>query len=225
MIHAGAVQEKNTNVVITQINMISFVYFDVGGVAILDFSGTNKWNELKNGLKIPKEQDQAFDKFFTEYEADCTDRDIDSLIPIIKTRFGASIPKNYSMLTDFVTRFEKNPLLWPVIKKVKEKCRIGLLTDMYPRMLQAIRNYNLLPPVDWDVIIDSSVVKYQKPNKKIFEIAEKEARVNKHEILFIDNTIKNIQAALNFGWQTFLYDSTNPEESSHNLLNYFSTII
>jgi len=204
--------------------MISFVYFDVGGVAILDLSGTNKWNQIKDGLKIPKEQNKAFDNFFAYYEANCTDWDIESLIPTIKTRFGGTIPNNYSMLADFVVRFEKNPPLWPVIKEIKEKCKIGLLTNMYPRMLQAIKDRNLLPPVDWDVIIDSSVVKSLKPNKKIFEIAEKEAKVNKNEIVFVDNGIENIQAARNFGWKTFLYDPANPVGSSNKLSDFFKRV-
>jgi hypothetical protein len=29
---------------------ISFIYFDVGGVLIQDFSGNNKWNELLSEL-------------------------------------------------------------------------------------------------------------------------------------------------------------------------------
>lgn len=204
--------------------MIKFVYFDVGGVVILDFSGTNKWNQIKVGLKIPKEQDKVFDNFFAYYEANCTDWDIESLIPTIKTRFGGTIPNDYSMLIDFVNHFEKNPSLWPVIKKIKEKCQIGLLTNMYPHMFQTIKDHNLLPPIDWDVIIDSSIVKSLKPNRKIFEIAEEEAKVNKSEILFVDNSTKNIQAAKDFGWQTFLYDPTNPVESSKKLADFFQRI-
>jgi hypothetical protein len=31
---------------------IKFVYFDLGGVTILDFSGTNEWFKLKQELGI-----------------------------------------------------------------------------------------------------------------------------------------------------------------------------
>lgn len=36
--------------------MIKFIYFDVGGVAIRDFNGTDKWENLKKELGIPKEK-------------------------------------------------------------------------------------------------------------------------------------------------------------------------
>ncbi len=42
MILAGVVRARNTKNATTQINMISFVYFDVGGTVIKDFSGTDK---------------------------------------------------------------------------------------------------------------------------------------------------------------------------------------
>jgi len=37
---------------------IKFIYFDVGGVAILDFSKTNKWKEITKALEINKTRDK-----------------------------------------------------------------------------------------------------------------------------------------------------------------------
>ena len=37
-----------------KIKKLSFIYFDVGGVVIQDFSGTNKWSQLKRELGIKK---------------------------------------------------------------------------------------------------------------------------------------------------------------------------
>ena len=99
--------------------MISFVYFDVGGVVILDFSGTNKWE-------------------------------------MVKKEWG--------------------------------------ITDAY-----------------WDVVIDSSVV----------GLAKQKAGVKGDEILFAENSPKNIDTAQSLGWQTFLYDPVHHEESSHKLLEFF----
>ena len=41
--------------------MISFVYFDVGGVAIKDFSGSDKWTELKKEVGVTPENDAEFE--------------------------------------------------------------------------------------------------------------------------------------------------------------------
>ena len=57
--------------------MIKFIYFDVGGVVIKDFSGTNKWQELKRGIGIKPEENESFDKFFDKYRTElCLSRDI-----------------------------------------------------------------------------------------------------------------------------------------------------
>jgi FMN phosphatase YigB (HAD superfamily) len=54
-------------------------------------------------------------------------------------------------------------------------------------------------------IIDSSQEKIRKPDCKIYELVEKEVGYSGKEILFIDDSIKNIEAAEAFGWNTYLY--------------------
>jgi len=197
--------------------MISFVYFDLGGVVIQDFSGTNKWEELKKELGVTKKNYEDFEKLWSQYHDEINiDRDVDSLIPIFNKELGLKIPNNYSLLTDgFVNRFEK------VIKEIQRVCKVGLLTNMYPGMFSAINKRGILPDINWEVIVDSTVVGYQKPDSEIYEIAERKANIKGSEILFIENTSKNIKAAESLGWQTFLYDSSNPNESSRNLMEFF----
>lgn len=203
--------------------MISFVYFDLGGVVMLDFSGTDKWNQLESDLGLNKKYSKIFDQIWTEYGNKfnyCIDFDIDKLIPLIEKECGIKLPERYSLLEDMVSRFEINASIWPIINIITKTCRIGLITNMYPRMFGLIKKRNILPPVKWDVIIDSSKIGYQKPEGKIFEIAQEKAKVRNDEILFVENSNENIEAAKKFGWQTFLYDSTKPVESSRKLLNY-----
>jgi len=199
--------------------MISFVYFDVGGVAIKDFSGSDKWTELKKELGVTPENDAEFEDFWLSYESErCLGPNVDTLLPLIKKRFGSKFSDNYSLLIDgFVNRFEVNKSIWPVIKKIHQKCKVGLLTNMYPGMYEAILDRGLLPDIDWDAVIDSSVVKLQKPDKKIYELAERLANFNGHEILFVENSRTHIKKAEEFGWQCILYDSKNYEESSVRL--------
>jgi FMN phosphatase YigB (HAD superfamily) len=206
--------------------MISFVYFDIGGVVVLDFSGTNKWMQLKKELGISADKDSDFEDFWSKYEAEVNiGRNLETLIPLIKEKFGSKLPNNYSFLMEgFVNRFEINKSIWSVIDKIHKKCRIGLLTNMYPHMLEAIKNRGLLPNVTWDVIIDSSIVGIQKPDLKIFELGEQRAGVKGEKILFVENTSEHIQAAKKFGWQTFLYDSTHPKDSSNKLGNTFTKL-
>ena len=70
------------------------------------------------------------------------------------------------------------------------------------------------------MIIDSSVEKVQKPYKPIYELAQKKSGFEANEILFIDNSQKNIDTARELGWQTFLYDSSNHQGSCQKLSHY-----
>lgn len=200
--------------------MISFIYFDVGGVVIKDFTATNKWSELEKDLGITEDKQKKFIEFWDKYESEvCIGRDIETLLPLIKKQFSVDIPASYSLLNGFVDRFERNESIWPVIMKAKQKCRIGLLTNMYPNMLNAIYERDLMPSVEWDIVIDSSVEKALKPERRIFDIAEQRAAVARQEVLFIENSKGHVDAAKKLGWQTFYYDSANIEKSSKELDN------
>lgn len=198
--------------------IVSFIYFDIGGVVIKDFSGTNKWQEMKRDLGVSAEKNEKFDDFYSNFEIEaCAGRNVEDFIPIMEKEFSISIKSGYSILNDFVNRLEHNKSIWPIIEKAREKYQIGLLTNMYPGMLNAIRIRNLLPSIKWDTIIDSSVEKMQKPNTEIYKLAEKRSGFTGKEILFIDNTKKNLDAVSKLDWNTFLYDPKNPKLSNRKL--------
>ncbi len=203
--------------------MIKFVYFDIGGVAILDFSGTDSWEKLMTEIGIKKKYHESFKSYWDTIDSEISSMsDIDILVPAIENKFKIKFPKDYSFLVDgFVRKFCKNETIWPVIKEVKKTCKIGLLTNMYPKMLPEILKAKLLPEVKWDEIIDSSIEKVQKPVPGVFRLAEERCGFKGEDILFVDNTKRHLDGAEKFNWQTFLYDPKNPEKSSKNLLEYF----
>ncbi len=203
--------------------MISFVYFDVGGVVIKDFSGTSKWNEMMTDLGVHGNDVDNFRNFWKLHRRDVAvgDMDLPMVVHLLQQEIQITIPKNYSMIDDFVRRFEPNPSIWPVIAEIHKKTHIGLLTDMYVNMLDTIRKTNLLPKEHWDTVIDSSIVHCKKPEPQIFALAREQAGVPNDQIFFIDNVEENTKAATACGWQTFFYDSKNPETSSKNLLTAY----
>lgn len=200
---------------------IKFIYFDVGGVVIKDFSDTNKWQELQKDLGINETTQDKFDQIWQTHRDEISiDYDIDSYIPILRSELGLSISENYSMLDDFVERFEKNNSIWEIIEKAKSKLRIGLITNMYPRMLDKIFDAKLLPPINWDIILDSSIVKMKKPMLDFYDLATSYTKIPSDEILFIDNKKEFIIPAAELGWQTFFYDSKDYEKSSLELAKF-----
>ncbi len=198
---------------------ISFVYFDVGGVLLFDFSGTNKWIEMKRDLGVNEENDRQFNAVWKKYRSRiCIDCDVDTLISELKEVAGVNITDEYSMLADFVERFDANLSINAVVKNVKEKYKIGLLTNMYPRMLSLIKEKKLIPQVEWDREVDSSIVGFQKPEDGIFEVAEQMAQVDPSQIFFVDNSYEHVKAATKRGWQSYVYDPQKSVESNSELV-------
>src|ERR671924_273856 len=110
--------------------MIKFVYFDVGGVVINDFSGTNNWSEFKKEIGINENSAQNFELLWDKLENEiCIGKDINSIIPGLNTHLGLKIDTKYDLLHSFVGRFRRNESIWPVIREVNMNYSIGLLTN------------------------------------------------------------------------------------------------
>ena len=197
---------------------IKFVYFDIGGVMIKDFSTTKNWDEMTTEWEVFGERKKDIDDFFYGIEREvCEGRDIEDFLPILKNVFEAKVPKNYSILKDFVDRFKKNEGIWKIVDKCKKKYFVGLLTNMYPNMFNSINKRHLMPKNCWEIIIDSSLEKCSKPQEEIYKIAQKRANVKAEEILFIDNLKKNLEPAIKLGWQIFWFDNRDYEKANREL--------
>ena len=204
---------------------ISFIYFDVGGVVIKDCSGSNKWEELLVRMGISEKDLDKVDEIYNRHKHEInTTFDIDELVPTLITELGISLPKDYSWLDDTVACFEQNKELWPLLHSLNGKVRLGLLTNMWVRMFYKIIKADLFPPMKWDVVVDSSKVLMYKPNSDIYRYAQMQTGVDPNEILFIDNTPKNLLEPKALGWTTFLYDSSNYDKANQDLQKYLQTM-
>jgi FMN phosphatase YigB (HAD superfamily) len=194
-----------------------FIYFDVGGVALLDFSKTNKWNEMLSDLGVTDALRTQFDELFDAHEKKiCVGEDINVFISEARS-LGVDFPENYDMTADFVNRFEKNNPILELLDKLKNEFQLGLLTGQYPNMLNMIFAKGLLPKDIWNVIIDSSVEGITKPDPEIYLLAEQRAKIGKESILFVDNKAKLLEYPKSRGWQVFEYDPSNATKSTSDL--------
>lgn len=206
---------------------VSFIYFDVGGVVIKDFSDSNKWAEMLTVMGITQGDIPEFDKLYNEFEVKvCLGQNhVDELMPIFRKKFNLKVGQNFSMFEYFLDHFEKNIELWPIVKMIAKKVKVGLLTDQYPGLLAEINKRGLLPPVTWDQVIDSSAVGLKKPMPEIYELAEKHTGVPGKEILFIDNRQQNLVPARERGWHTFRYDSSDYHQANLALSKFVKKIM
>ena len=91
-------------------SQIKHVYFDVGGVALLDYSGTDKWTQMKRDVGVLEDQDEIFESVWEKHRSRiCVDVDVDQILGDFESVLNITFPDNYSMLADFVNRFEVNP--------------------------------------------------------------------------------------------------------------------
>lgn len=95
--------------------------------------------------------------------------------------------------------------------------KVGLLTNIMPGLLGAMRTSGQVPNIGYDTIVDSSEVGAVKPDKKIYEIATERADVPASEILLIDDTRANLSAAERCGWHVLWFDYARPEESVEHI--------
>lgn len=197
---------------------ISFIYFDVGGVAVADFSKSDKWEKMLDDLKVQKKDRGKFNQLFDYHEIlICTGEPIEIFVKKARKEFGLQLPDDYNMVADFVNRFNKNEPLLHLLDKLKKDFKLGLLTAQYPGMLEEIFHRNLIPRDIWSAVIDSSVEKVSKPDPRIYELAEQKAGVKPQEILFIDNRAELLEQPKSMGWQVFEYDSADYSTSTQKL--------
>lgn len=91
--------------------------------------------------------------------------------------------------------------------------KVGLLTNVMPGILDALRHRKLVPDIAYDAVIDSSLVGAVKPEAAIYEIAGQKAGVLPSEILFVDDSRVNLTAAERLGWHVMWFEDNLAEES------------
>ena len=100
-----------------------------------------------------------------------------------------------------------------------ENYHVGLMTNIMPGFLNELIDHNLVPNINYDVIIDSSEVGAIKPEEAIYEEAEDRSNCQPSEILLIDDSRPNLMTASKKGWKVLWFNSNNPEQSISRIKN------
>ncbi|HYF97010.1 MAG TPA: HAD-IA family hydrolase [Patescibacteria group bacterium] len=100
-----------------------------------------------------------------------------------------------------------------LIEWAQQHYRVGLLSNSMPGLISEMFKRNLLPAVDYDVIIDSSQTGLIKPEPAIYDLAAKESGSKPDSILLIDDSRPNLMAAGQLGWHVLWFDEYDPEAS------------
>ena len=94
-----------------------------------------------------------------------------------------------------------------LMRRLKAACkRIGILSNMSPDFYERLfvpraAAYRAL--ADAEVI--SGLVKLYKPEKPIYDLTAQRMGLTPERLLFLDDTVSNVEAARRYGWQGEVY--------------------
>jgi FMN phosphatase YigB (HAD superfamily)/DNA-binding XRE family transcriptional regulator len=100
-----------------------------------------------------------------------------------------------------------------LLKWTHEHYRIGLLSNIMPGLIDSMIENGSLPDIEYDQIVDSSVVKAIKPESEIYNIATEKTGLEPTSIMLIDDARANLMAAGKMGWHVLWFDDFRPKES------------
>jgi FMN phosphatase YigB (HAD superfamily)/DNA-binding XRE family transcriptional regulator len=186
---------------------VSFIYFDVNGCLVRFYQ--RAFSHIAEDIAIPAD---VVETAFWHYNDDVC-RGIltmDDFNQAFAKRLG--IPaidwKHY-----YLAAAEPVLEMHQLVEWAAGQYKVGLLTNIMPGLLSAMRESGQLPEGPYDVVVDSSEVGVLKPEEQIYKIATEQAGAPTEEILLIDDTRGNLSAAEKFGWHVLWFDYARPEES------------
>lgn len=192
---------------------ISFVYFDVNGCLVRFFHRAFAATAQETGVS----SDVVETTFWHYNDAVCRgEMTMDQFNAALADRFGVDTfdwMDHYLKAVDAIIE-TRDLLLW-----ASEHYKVGLLTNISPGFIDAMRKHQILPDIAYDAIIDSSEVGAIKPEPKIYETAIEKAGCPPEEILFIDDSRANLVAAEKLGWHVLWFDDFHPEDSVAKIKN------
>jgi putative hydrolase of the HAD superfamily len=185
----------------------SFTYFDVNGCLVRFYQ--RAFNDLARDTGVSAD---VVETVFWQYNDDACRGTMS------KADFNAKLAERLGVESVdwqkyYLSAVEPVQDMHDLVKSAAENYKIGLLTNIMPGLLVAMRRGGQLPDLDFDAIVDSSEVGTIKPEAKMYEIAEEKAGVPAEEILLIDDSRSNLMPAAERGWKVLGYDDARPAES------------
>lgn len=185
---------------------VRFVYFDLNDCLVRFYH--RAFANLASEAGVSSDVVETI--FWRYNDAVCRgDMSVDDLNTALAERLGMMVDWNRY----YLAAVETMPGMPELVEWVGERYRLGVFTNTMPGLVEAMMASGTLPHVEYDAIIDSSVVHALKPEPRAYEVAAARAGVAANEILLIDDNRANLAEAGIQGWHTLLFNAYQPEES------------
>lgn len=186
---------------------VRFVYFDINGCLIQ--AGQRALTHIARDVSLPVD---VVETAYWRFNDDVC-RGTMSMSDFNQAMAERLHLASFDWQKYYLEAIEIVPPMHELLVWAHERYQIGLLTNIMPGLLMAMKTRGLIPDLQYHAIIDSSEVGLIKPEPAIFDLATERAGVAASEILLIDDTHANLQAAERKGWHVLLFDGYRPEES------------
>ncbi len=198
--------------------MIRAVLFDFDGVLTIDATGSATiTNYISNACGIPAEQVRKSYYRFNKrlLYGEITHRDM-------WKEFCADLgwEIEYDVLIDSFRHTRLDERMLDLVRRLKEKYLIGMVTDNKCDRIETILEYRNLKKC-FDAVAVSAQVHSGKDSADIFEYVLNALHVQANECVFIDNTEKNLIVPAHMGMATIFYDDgvRDTEKLTAKLMN------
>jgi FMN phosphatase YigB (HAD superfamily)/DNA-binding XRE family transcriptional regulator len=187
-------------------NGVRFVYFDVNGCLVRFYHGAFAKLAADTNTRV----DEVETAFWHLNDEACRG-------DISMDEFNHGLARSLNVASVdwaqyYLGAVEPIHVMHELVDWVADNYYVGLLTNIMPGMVKAMREKHILPSTSFTTIIDSSEVGAVKPERKIFEIATEYAGVQPGEIMLIDDDRTNLAAADRMGWKTLWFDGYNADD-------------
>ncbi len=186
---------------------IRFVYFDINGCLVRFFHRAFTQLAEESGVSLEK-----IESVFWRYNDQINrgEMTMDEFNKLLATHLGKD---NVAWQDYYLDAVDPIKEMHELVNWAHEHYKIGLCSNSMPGIIDNLLEKDLIPDIDYDVVIDSSEVHSIKPEKKIYEIAEEKAGVKPDEILLIDDTRANLMAAERMDWKVLWFDDYRASDS------------
>lgn len=191
------------------LGVIDGVVFDFGGVIVRAPQGEWKVLSLLSSLGIDKEK--AFDlinfhrRAFDGGDITCREMYEKILAQFSKRADNGFYEELYRADSEGWTDFSEDTL--NTMKELKHLGKkVGILSNMSKEFYE---DYFSKMAGDYLALCDSVIIssKYRitKPDRRIYDISAKDIEISPSRLLFLDDNMPNVEAAINYGWLSERY--------------------
>lgn len=186
---------------------VRFAYFDINGCLVRFFH--RAFNKLAQDTGVPPD---LIESNFWHYNDQVCRGEL-SLAQFNKKLADGVGVDNVDWQKYYLAAVEPIAEMRELLTWATKHYDIGLISNIMPGLIDVMREHKQIPDVAYAAIVDSSKVKAIKPEKKIYEIAQKMAECKPEEILLVDDSRTNIMAAEKMGWHVLWFDDFRVGES------------